>query len=63
MNKDEAIKLLLTALIDTNAMLEHYAENRPMNWDGSTKRQALTLVRVNTTFISFLKNEKGYSDE
>lgn len=36
---------LRAALIDALALLEHYAEGRPLNWDGSTKRQALATVR------------------
>jgi hypothetical protein len=57
MNKDEVIKTLLAALIDTNALLEHYAEGRKLNWDGSTKQQALLQIRTNNTFIAFIKGE------
>ena len=62
MSNRDIIETLLTALIDTSALLEHYAQGRPLNWDGSTKQQALAQLRANTTFISFIKSE-GYSDE
>lgn len=36
--------ILLGALIDTTAMLEHYVEGRPRYRDGSTEGQARKLI-------------------
>lgn len=36
---------LYTALVDAIAMLEHYTSGRPDNWDGSTRRQARSVIK------------------
>ena len=32
-------------IIDLVALLEHYVENRPLNWDGTTKTQSIKTIK------------------
>lgn len=50
------ISALLTALIDTNALLEHYVEGRKLNWDGSTGEQARRAIRTNAAVIACVRS-------
>jgi hypothetical protein len=41
----EVNEALRAALVDCVAMLRHYVEGRPRNWDGSTEGQARSCIR------------------
>jgi hypothetical protein len=44
-NLEDVNAALHAALVDCVAMLRHYVEGRPRNWDGSTEGQARSCIR------------------
>src|SRR5438477_11535577 len=39
-------------IIDLCALLDHFAKQRPTNWDGSTHKQAFVAIRDAKKFLS-----------
>ena len=54
--QDQRRAALETLLLDAQAMLQHYTSNRPDNWDGSTKTQALVLIAQIATTLEEQKS-------
>lgn len=46
---------MLIELIDAIAMLEHYVEGRPRNWDGSTEGQARVTIKKARRLLARIK--------
>lgn len=49
-------------LIDLTGLLQHYVERRPLNWDGSTERQAqVTIARALKLYREFKSTKEKKS--